>query len=525
MSLNISNNQTANTQGLNINAQTPLRAPEIAGEITKIFHEVDRQPVYYESYVDDPVAMRSWKQLFGSVTGVLMGAGALTTGVETFIHEYVGHVLLGLKPTYTFPKGYEPSWQVDGIDNFKNFLNAGSFSEKLLHFGRFLTGYDVNGDGAAGKTIYNNLGVPTRLGEWMGPEGRSAWVSVAGSVPGLVINSATVAGGIKMSETHPFLGNALLYSGLVQHLTTSSYSISAALMSPEQLISNGLKGHDFAKFALQMSRMTGIEAQTIAMSTALLWTAFVPAVALTIYYYQKLRETEIVPDEMGLQEWLQHVAEDEETSNKLQSYIDNYPYKEDLLNAWQEGLNQGEISQSLKIKTKKFLEYLIDKLPKKEMNAAKRDVLRKLQCLQERDRFQECLTGCTVLGNVALVAGKVFQAIGNTAKISSACSYASPLFTGISILSSGYETLKDLKTPSQKFPKAAKVISVAKLVNDVVAGLGICAAFFLPGLNILLISSILGRIIGSVGFSYMRQRIIKEHFESLQSQGRETGNV
>lgn len=486
---------------------------------------------YYNGPPNDIANKRLDGRLFplggGCLAGSLLSYLTTSTGLETAMHEIAGHGLLGLHLTHNYAEGEGPRYQVNGWDNLKAIGNADSFLEGLKEFYRLLTGYDRYGGGAAGRTWFGQ-GEPNALGRAMGEKGLSAWISISGSLPGMMTNTLMVTGGMKLKNHEPTTGYMLVAFGISQHLMSSYYPWSAAVMSENALIKNAQLGHDFANFSIQIGDITGVPPQAVAISTAVLWTAFVPAVAIAMYFYQKAHETDIVPDHVALQNWLSKAPENKEIEKQLEKYLENYPRKEKLITLWHDFTSNLETggscvsSKKLRIETRRFTEHLLDKLPKKTLNKSKKEVLRKWEKLQAPDIAQKTLSILSIIGTITTIATKFLYILGQTiapylATVATVFTYASPLFTGISVISSGYETYKDLKSPDASIPKVAKMLSVAKLVVAVVSAIGITAGMFVPGLNGVLIAAVIVGVIGAIALAYARHRIIKHRFKLLQS--------
>lgn len=468
--------------------------------------------------------------LGGAFIGNALAFLSTSTGVNTALHEYVGHGLLGLELTHDYPEGHQPIFQVDGWDNFKEIFKGESFSDVMQAIWRFLTSYDFNGDGANGVTNYWNSD-KNALGEYMGKEGHDAWVSIAGSIPSLVCNSLSVAGGMALKDKAPLLGWSMVSFGVMQHLMTSSYSWSAALMSPDTMIEKAASGHDFANFAVNMSEMTGLSSKAIAIGTSVAWTSLVPALAIGLYLHQKSQQIDIVPDHLAVQNLLFKSLTDEKYSKIIADSFDKYPRKKNLETLWKSGLTQNDdsfnMSYDLHLELRRYTEHLIQSLPKKTINSSKKEVLKRYAKLQTPDRAGQALSIVSIAGTIATLASRVLKVLGETiapylASAGTVLSYASPLLTCVSIISGGYETYKDLRSPTDRIPKRAKVVSVAKLVVNVVSSIGLAVGTLFSGLYIVAVAAVLLNLIGGVVLNFARQKMIKQRFDLLNSL--ETGN-
>ncbi|MGE3954918.1 MAG: hypothetical protein AB7F31_07030 [Parachlamydiales bacterium] len=208
-------------------------------------------------------------------TGALAACVYQLTGVGTALHEIVGHAFLGGYLMRHYGPGESPEWQIDGWDNFRAIFRASSVQEGAVATFHWLTGHDANGDGASGVAWVEG-GTPNSLAQWMGRDGLSAWTSAAGSLPDLALDSAASVGGIHLMERAPHLASFLIGFALTNHLITSLYPLSAALMSAKELAEAARSGHDFANFAYRIGKITGMEATRVAKLTALCWSLSLP---------------------------------------------------------------------------------------------------------------------------------------------------------------------------------------------------------------------------------------------------------
>lgn len=486
---------------------------------------------YLTDAPSDDTRNRTTKVLGRYAAGVLAG-GALSylstvSGLSVGLHEVVGHGLLGFRLTHSYPQGKGPTYQVDGWDNLQAIGKAENAADGFKAFGDWITGKDTHGDGFAGWASLGE-GTPNALGKAMGPDGLSAWISITGSLPGLLLNTLSVAGGMKVKDSSPALGAALVTFGLSEHLMSSAYTWSAAAMSNAELQANAMTGHDFANFAVRIGNMTGTSAKAVAVSTACVWTAFVPLVAIAMYFHTKSRQTDIVPERLGLQNWLSKVVTDEKVKAKLEKLLKKYPRRNELENLWKIMLHRRDSNNAKKfareypLEMRRFAEYLLDTLPRKTIRKEKRAVLKKWQKLQKPDKTQKVLSGLSIFGMIVSIATKIFQILGQTivkalAPVATALTYATPLFVGISVISSGYETYKDLKSSSKNVPKKAKVLSVVKLIVAIATAIGIVVGTMASGLVSLLIASVVVSIVGALALSYARQKVIEKRFRFLQT--------
>lgn len=466
----------------------------------------------------------------GSMIGISTCYFTGITGPETALHEHVGHGWLGYRLTYNYGPGEGPTFQVDGWDNFKQIFKAGTLSDTLKAIWEFLIGNDINRDGASGVT-WESPGTPNALGNAMGNDGLSAWISISGSVPTLLLTSASVAGGVAVQDKHPISGSALMTFGLMQHLMSSQYSWSAAGMSESQMVSEAAQGHDFANFALRIGKITGVGAKTVAMTTAAAWTLFVPLVALGTYLYKRSRQNSLVPNAVAAQAWMQKSLADTKTQGEFAKILQSYPKKDVLNKVWGlviEKINsKTELSaadnalfQTYRQEMELFTAYLIEQIPQQSLKKAKVELLTEWKKQQGPSIPEKVLTALAVAESGGFVASRAIQLASKTllpalAPVSAVLQVATPFLSSISVIAGSYETFRDLK--STLIPPSAKVLSVAKLVATVAVAAGIITTQLITGAAIAGFSTILLGISASLVLGYAKHQVVRSAFERQYS--------
>jgi hypothetical protein len=441
-------------------------------------------------------------------------AGAKSTGASTGLHEVVGHGLLGNKLT---SQSTDPRYQVDGWDNFHKMANANSFLGGIQGFFRWL----FLGTGA-GSTSHSSSDQPNGIGQAMGPAGQDAWISIAGSIPGLAVDTLAVTGGMQLRKRAPMLGNTLVGFGLTDNMLNAAYPISAATMSKNQMKTNAENGHDFANFAIQMSAITGIPAQDIAISTAVFWTGFVPLAAGLSYLHTKSHITDVVPDALALKHWMQNIGNDPKTIEQLRKYYQAYPHKEHLEKVKSEDLPSSPVFLD-------FVNYLLETIPSKTLDKAKKEILSSWEKNLPKDRLQTALTTASILGLGAAIISKMLSLLAlatpSLQTAATALSYVAIPLIGVSVLSSGYQLHKDLRCPNSTVPKTAKMLSVAHLVATLACAILIIAAFFTPGFNLIFFGALVFGCIITIVLNHKRSQIIRKQFTFDQAMSPEVWDV
>jgi len=455
--------------------------------------------------------------------GLAANAGAIgalfahTTGLSTALHEVVGHGLLGFKTVYKYASGQGPHYWVLGWDNFREMFKAGSFKEWITDFFQWIS--SSNAKGIAG---WANRGHPsgyTPAGQAMGTNGSSAWISLAGSLPGLALDSLAVVGGMCVRKRSPKVGSALVGMGLTDNLLSSVYPIDAALMSEAQLRDPHIPGHDFANFAVRMSNILHVPAQAIAISTAAIWSGFVPLLALGTYLHTKSHATDAVPTKFALKQWLSKAKTDPKLGAELKNHFSSFPGKaglEALIRPAQEQTK--EKARQIRKYTNDFLDYLGTQIPTPTIEKIKGEILESWAKQVKPDPWQAVFTGVAVISAAASVATKCLQVLSETvapnlATAATVLTDLSPLFLLAATASTGYQVYKDLSCPDSVVPHSAKMVSIAILVTSVARVVLIAVALFVPGLNGLFVGALFLGTIANVTLSFARLHIIRQQFQ------------
>ena len=267
------------------------------------------------------------RSAIGLAGGVALGGLLETTGPAVAFHEIVGHGLLGW--AMTDQPGQSPSYIVEGWENLKAIGHAGSFQDGVVAFYEWISG-DCHGNNFSGETIFPGPYNPNAMGQAMGPDGQEAWISLAGSLPMLAFDTASVIGGMLLRRSSPTIGCMLVAMGLTDSIINSAYPISAAMMSPTEMQQQADQGHDFANFAIHMSNILGVSAETVAIATAAIWTPIVPLAALMAYLYTQSNAADVVPDALAVKHWLQNAETNPKIAKELERLWNRFPEKKEF---------------------------------------------------------------------------------------------------------------------------------------------------------------------------------------------------
>ena len=466
-------------------------------------------PILQQGVIKKIEAVRA-TQARKKATTTLVGLGAAylgshiyqTTGAAVALHEVVGHGLLGLSLTAHYNEGHGPTYWIAGFDQWHQVEHAHNATEGTQAFFTWLF-IPQSKDGAAGTTSHEH-GKPNALGNHLGPAGTQAWVSIAGSIPGLVVNASCVATGMFLRKKHPGLAMGLMSFGLINSLQEGAYAWDAAFMSSQALQKNAAHGHDFANFALQMSRITGLSASLIAISTALFWTGIIPIMMLGIYFYQASHQLDIVPNELAVQHWLSTLNEQENRVIFIQivtQYLSEY------------ALENGEFNR---LNEADFLLYLQKKLPQKNMDEAKRTLLQQWQALQNPSNLQRGLAYASLATVVLSVAIQLMDLLANTITpclLTAVIILKSilPVLGVISIAHGVYETYHDVHSANVSL--LAKSLSGLKLCITTTMVALLVAATFAPGMAFLFLPAVILGSLLTLGLSFAKMKATQHCFQ------------
>ncbi|MDF1757159.1 MAG: hypothetical protein P1U74_02540 [Legionellaceae bacterium] len=441
--------------------------------------------------------------ILAAASGVMGPWICLSTGASVALHEVVGHGLLGIGLTSSYPSGSGPTYWVAGFDQFHRMEHAQTPASGIKEFFSWMF-VPHSDNGVSGTTSRTSAVQPNGIGNYLGVDGRSAWISIAGSVPGLFVNTLFVSAGMSIRKKHPRMALALIIFGLENSLIEASYAISAACMSNSALRENASHGHDFANFAVRMSSITGMSPSLIAISTALFWTGFVPLIALGIYFYQESHKLDVVSDQFAIEYLITNIKTDEVN---LQDKICEF-YEKDDFNL----LNKSKI-----LKDQLLYEYLIENLPEKLIFDAKIKVLELWQPKLKPSRTEKLLSLSMFLMVAIGISVQIMAILSATilpVLLPAVLVLQSilPVLGVISIACGVYETNKELTCPSIQVPMLAKILSILKLcVTTTMVGLLIVATF-VPGMQFIFLPVVLIGSIASLGLGFGKECVIKKAF-------------
>jgi hypothetical protein len=212
-----------------------------------------------------------------------------TIGINIFIHEYFGHLLLGgallTEPQSRFSISY-PSiyYQVDSFDRFIELQK----NTTLKNFGKWINplNIDFDGDGFNGRA-FSLRGATnyTRLYDLWGKDQASAWLSLSGTIPGIIIN--LLIGKYILSNRFE-KGLTGCISAMSFLMGMHCYSIIGSLVTAwncDNINVNVVTDNDFENWAIRQNKITGMASANIAVLTAVYLLFLVPFVIYIHYLY------------------------------------------------------------------------------------------------------------------------------------------------------------------------------------------------------------------------------------------------
>jgi hypothetical protein len=207
------------------------------------------------------------------LTGYGCGAVAVLawnwTGASIYVHEVVGHVGVA-RLLYNYAPGRMPTWRVVQWSNFRALGQQPSWHnfKRVLFFTRE---HGANGWAMTGG------GTPNRLGALIGERASSAFISIGGSLPELVLDGAAVEASRHSDDER---AAALLTFGLAGHVTHSMYALDAIWKLGRGAWFPG--GHDFVNFAQKVSQLSGFSPLKVSVATGILWFGSVTLFGLKV---------------------------------------------------------------------------------------------------------------------------------------------------------------------------------------------------------------------------------------------------
>ncbi len=195
--------------------------------------------------------------------GLNLGRFAFKSGINTFIHEYLGHVQLGGQMVFEYPNHLPPfvygkNIQLDGYEILVSQLSVIDKLKKLF------MGVDFNHDFKLGwaNANYGALG-PSVVNEEMCLAGNvsdpSAWLALSGSLAPLITSSLMIILGQKNFFKYPAISIMMISAALTTHFYNSLYP--ASVINADHFMMNFYlrSGHDFARF----DTMLGLNPETV----------------------------------------------------------------------------------------------------------------------------------------------------------------------------------------------------------------------------------------------------------------------
>lgn len=436
------------------------------------------------------------KAALGLYLGMYLSKYLTNTGVKHYIHEVLGHGLLG-----TIPFNYDEAqvkmvYQIDGIDNFKQILRSKDFCDLRSHFEKWLNGYDFHQDKARGQfwippRHLNQIGLKV----FKNLKACEAWLSLCGSLSELIFDVAIGIKGLSEIKKRPFCGALMLTTSIQNHLRNSLYPIGAASFSNEKLLAMGNEsGHDFASFANNVANLTDTYPKAVAEQTASIFLASLPLFILGNYLYQNSGQSNIVDDQFAFRKWLEETKEKKE----LEAFLEK---------AWQSYPQKTEDAEADK-KSAEFIKHCTELVPKNWLDGLKKWIF---------DRWKFEKTKYSETEKIADYASKAFYYSDfftrtNTNALSSAISPLIKPLGAICVITDAKKTYLDCKNP--RITRSAKMIQVAKSIVSALSVGALCSSPLDSGLSVHFLALQTISFFASNGLSNVYNALMKREFRS-----------
>lgn len=438
--------------------------------------------------------------LAGLIHGYCIGATAgveyMVSGASVWVHEVVGHGLLGGHLVHNYLPHQMPHYQIAAFDALREIPKASGpwdFIKKVYH-------WQTGGLRTPGEPLgraWVRGGIPNALGHRMGPDGLKAWTALSGSLPALGINTSLGVAGVHLKEKCPTLGYALIFFALVDHLGASAYAWDAVFKSADRLKELEKSGHDFVRFGQLMSAMTGYRYRGVATLTAVLYSGFLPTFLILAELHVRSRAHKLVPDEQAVFLLYQSNRLDEDTITTLRGA---YPRKVAV-----------DLSQMESAESWLFANFIASQLPRHQMRAAKQEILDRKRrgspsTLQGRSGWVMLSSGLGVAGCIsALLSTTAFPRLS---RLTAVLKYGAPLTQTVAVVGAVAECRADWRSERSVVPTSAKIVSSTKVAF---LGLTLLGSF---GLFPSRMSgyALAGSLFLPMGLDYLKHRFIAKQW-------------
>lgn len=353
------------------------------------------------------------------------------------------------------------------------------------------------------EPLFIRGGTPTQLGSYFTEPQLNAILSVTGSLPGLILNTMAITGGIKMRHKRPGLGAALVGFGAANHLCSCIQPWTAAVKSASDIEKAALSGHEFSNLAVQMSNLTGMPLKTAAITNAVAWTVMIPAYLLLWAIGNKCTENNIVSDFAALKLWLHKTQTDPKTQAQFIELKKAY-----------KGKFKNEHDLNL------FAIYLIEKIPSSQKDELKSEIIREAKESRHCTRTEKIINNIALGSILAYVAARVVYLATEiffpvASWVTKGLTYSCPVLAAVSVISDLYATAQDLK--NKALPKKIKMLSVAKLVCNVASTVIFIALLLVPGVNVIALALYTASVVAMIAFAWARNNALQRHVEIQQA--------
>lgn len=469
----------------------------------------------------------------GLILGAAGGYELQQSGVFTILHELAHAATMNIftKPHFQI--------QADLIDNGSKLGEASSFKDFMGKSWDVISGKDSNNDSKGGFASWGP-NINNNLGEHTDPNIKHAIVNMAGSLPSLLINSLLLYNAPKVKND--LARGAMMGIGVASHTANSFYPISAAMRSNAE-ISNYSGGHDFMNFSKNISELTRMSPSSVAISTAVVYTSFVPIVAALGCLAAGGSKEGMISDSMIVSKLVEKTKNNQELNKLAENAFEKYKNKDELITKAKEYnkemnkfvLNLTEMTvtdsaspkeintlfegllekqKELQNEQQKFSRYMMKTLPRKVKKETRKELMKEL--LPKESNRQKAIKYASIGGIAGISTLPILSSLGNTmvpalSGVASAVSIISPILTGVSLVANSQRALQDSKDPL--VPQRVKRQNAA-IVGLNAANLALSiTTVAVPPLAIATIPMMIGIGVTSFGLNLRRQMIMSNRFK------------
>ncbi|MBF0297834.1 MAG: hypothetical protein HQK51_03895 [Oligoflexia bacterium] len=410
------------------------------------------------------------KVVAGTTTALLLYYLKQIFGTDTFIHEFIGHIVMGGGLLYNYPDGIKLVLNDNYYDKSGKDFNVSVDGFLRAKFGSLLDNLkvkDVYDDSASGFAYPSRFSDgPSVVGQQLGKYQSSAWASLTGILPGKILSflQASLAAQL-LSSGYYQLGSHMMVSAFMMDLSPISYFNTKS----------GEDSSDPQGFSRNYALATGKDQDSIFKSTAALVTLSLPFAMMTSILAANSNLEDAIPDSLAIMKFYKKIME-EGTDSLEYKLLNSYSGKEKLFELLKVGQgNKSTESYRLAASPKvileevqKFEEYLKSK--KYNLRPLKNELLasydKNLAPLNVKGKG--VLSAIKSVGNTLFYSAPITKAIGINGSLwagmlSKAGAVMGTISAGVDLVGSGIELVRNLRST-----KMVGMEKVAQTVLNVV---------------------------------------------------------